>query len=452
MFNPFKTPVVKARTDIKLRKPKMSRFVIFLLNWLGRLYLFLFYGIARICLRGEMDLFHAFKRALAGESRCIIAFRHPNGGEPSLLAWFFLFRLRFLAAMHGVRFSRKAHAIFVYGYDVARWGGWVARFVLPRIGGMPIHHSKIDREGMSRIYDALVNGPYPVAISPEGQVSYSIETVPRLEQGAIRIGFHAAERLNDINSNIPLEILPITIHFRFGSWGRITMELLIRRIEKYTSAGKSREKRKLGFPERMSIARDHVLEVNEKRYQIKTDKSLSCEERLDAIMNAAMQTAESILGVKTEGDFFSRVYTLFQTCWDRIVIPGVDTFRDKTGIERGSADLLAGEAWYASRHVELVNLVWYIKKSEIPTESTPLHQKVEYVQNLWDLISRSVGGAYAERISILPRRVIIQSGLPINLSTRLRDYKNDRKAAVQTALDDLEKAYLDCIDKVNKRE
>jgi len=123
-----------------------------------------------------------------------------------------------------------------------------------------------------------------------------------------------------------------------------------------------------------------------------------------------------------------------------------------TVIERGAADLLAGEAWHAGRHIELIDLAWYFKQSAIPPDDAPLHHKVEYVQNLYDFINRSIGGAYSDRISILPRRVIIQCASPINLSAKLKDFKQDKKTVIQQVMTDLENAYLDCINKVNKRE
>ncbi|MCL2479410.1 MAG: acyltransferase, partial [Treponema sp.] len=238
--------------------------------------------------------------------------------------------------------------------------------------------------------------------------------------------------------------------FRFGSWGVFTMELLIRKIEKYT--GGNRERRKLPFSRRMELAREHILSTNEKRYGIRTDTDLSFEKRLDTVIDAALKTAERILNVRTEGEYFSRMYSLRQICWDRIVLPGVTSLDNMSGIERGTADLLAGEAWHAGRHVELIDLSWYLRTVPVPADDSPLHFKVEFVQNLWDFINRSIGGAYSNRISILPRRVIIQSAPPINLSERLASFRKDKKTAVQTTMADLESAYLDCINKVNQSE
>ena len=450
MHRNYKTPVTKVYPDIKLPEPGVSKLVVFLLKVLGRLYLFLFYGIARIVYQDDKILFEAFRRALAGESRCIIAFRHPNGGEPQLLTWFFLFKLRYLAAREGIRFARWPHAVFVYGYEVVRWGGWVSRFIMPGVGAMPIHHSKIDSKGMDRIFKAIINGPYPLALAPEGQVSYTTDRVPRLEPGVIRIGFQAAERLAKKGSEIPLEILPLSVHFRFGSWGTLTVELLLRKIEELT-CNAHRERRKLPFLERLRLCREHILSVNEDRYLIKRDDSLSFEERLEQVIYAALETAERMLGIKGEGELFPRMYLVRQVCWDRIFLPDVDDLESMTNVQRSVKDLMAGEGWYIARHQEVVDFCWYFRVP-LPTEETALHNKIEYVQNLWDFANRTMGGAYSNRVSIYPRKVIIKAHPVINLSERLSSYHSDKKAAVDTALVDLEKAYLDCIEEANREE
>ena len=60
-----------------------------------------------------------------------------------------------------------------------------------------------------------------------------------------------------------------------------------------------------------------------------------------------------------------------------------------------------------------------------------------------------MGGSYSNRVSIFPRKVLIQAAPPINLSERLGDYKSDKKTAVTTAMTDLEKAYLNNISEAN---
>jgi hypothetical protein len=447
MRKPYKLPEIRALPDLRIPEPRISKCFIFIARFLGRLYLFLVCGVSKVVLRNGAPLFDAFRRALAGESRCIIAFRHPEGSEPQILGWFLLFKLRRLAARQGIRFARRPHLIFVYGYEVVRWGGWVSRAVLSRLGALPVHHARMDSGSMARIYKAILDGPYPLALAPEGQVSYTADSVPRLEPGAIRIGFGAAEKLAKAPGSPPVEILPLSFEFRFSPRCEQALERFLRKIEKYASLSRQ-DAKKLTFCERLKLCRDHILEVNETRYGLKAAPELSFEERLDRVIDAALETAERILGQKAGGDTFMRLYHLRHICWDRLILPGVESLDQMSEVERAAADLAAGEAWYASRSLELVDFSWYFRRP-LPGEDDPLHQRIEYVQNLWDFANRTMGGAFTERKRVCPRKVIIRAAAPINLSGRLADYKNDRKSAIDAAMADLMKAYLDCIDPVD---
>ncbi|MDR1930515.1 MAG: acyltransferase [Treponema sp.] len=456
MYRPYIKPVAEASPDVKVPKSRRSKFVLLVCRILGRIYLFFFLGVVRIVLRKGEHIAGAYKRALAGDSRCIIAFRHPNGGEPQLLMWFILFKLRAMARKFRIRFAKQPHVSFVYGYEVVRWGGVIARWVMPGLGSLPVHHAKVDSDGMARIFKAISEGPYPLAIAPEGQVSYTTEAVPRLEQGTVRIGFKAADRLYREGKTCPVEILPVSIHFRYGRMGQWSLNKLLRKIEKYTGFGGLRDK--APFSERLRRARDRILEHNEKRYRLSPQGSAdgnqdsasgnrgSFDERIDAIMDAALDRAEKILGIKTKGnDLMERVYHIRQICWDRMIIPGITSFKGRSLMERAVADLNCGEAWYASRHMELVDFCWYFR-IPIPEETAPLYIKLEYVQNLWDFANRSMGGAYSNRVfNVHPKRVLIQVAPVINLSARLKEYHENKKEAIKAVMEDLKNSFLDCI-------
>ncbi|MCL2441535.1 MAG: acyltransferase [Treponema sp.] len=450
MYKPYKSPVNRVFPDIKLPEPRISMFVVFLLRVVTRIYLLLFYGITHIVSHKEKTLFESFQKALAGKSRCIIAFRHPNGGEPQLLTWYFLFKLRFNALRNGIRFCRWPHAVFVYGYEVVRWGGWVARFIMPNVGAMPIYHSKMDSKGMARIYKAISDGRFPLAIAPEGQVSYTADTIPRLEPGVIRIGFQAAVNMEKTNPGCPVEILPLSIHFRYGPWGKGTVELLLRYTEKLCGFTR-KETRNLTFIERLLKSREYILSVNEERYKIKINGSETFEERLEKVAYTALETAERMLNIKGEGDFHARIYMVRQICWDRIYLPDIYDLKNMPQIERSTKDIGAGEAWYVSRHQELADFSWYFFQQN-PTEETILHNKIEFSQNLHDFASRTMGGAYSNRVSIFPRKVIIKTAPVINLTERLPSYREDRRAAISNTLKYLENAYIDNINEMNRME
>jgi len=203
---------------------------------------------------------------------------------------------------------------------------------------------------------------------------------------------------------------------------------------------------------RLEKCRDFILEVNEKRYNINTDTSLSFEQRLETMTNAALQAAERMLGLKSEGEFFMRLYKVRHECWDRIFLPDMEKLRDFPKIKRSIKDLGAGEAWFISRHQELADFSWYFK-NPVPAEETALHLKVEYVQNLWDFANRSMGGTITTRVNILPKKIIIQAAPVLELTSRLDEYKKDKKNTISAVLSQLEEAYINCINeiKINER-
>jgi hypothetical protein len=324
---------------------------------------------------------------------------------------------------------------------------------MPRLGAMPVHHAKLDSIGMARIYRAIIEGPYPLAIAPEGQVSYTSETVPRLEQGTVRIGFQAAEKLDKAGKTCPVEVLPVSVHFRYGRWARVSLERLLRRIEKYVGT-EMKGRSGTPFPERLRRCRDTILALNEKRYGIVPEEGSSFAERVDAVMELALDSAEKILRIRPggDGDIIGRLYHIRQICWDRIYVPEMENPEAISRVERSLADLRAGEAWYASRHMELVDFVWYFRVP-IPQEDALLHLKIEYVQNLWDFANRTMGGASTKRvINPHPRRVILQVAPPLNLTERLSEYHRDKKEAIASAMDALRDAYLGCIEEVKRRD
>ncbi|MDR2150288.1 MAG: acyltransferase [Spirochaetaceae bacterium] len=433
MYRPYKKPLEAAFPDIVVPKPYISKITVGIARLIARLYLCPFIGTARLSIHGSEELFQSLNRAFSKRSRCILAFRHQNGCEPQILGWFVLFKSKKLARRAGIHFPRRPHLIFVHGYEVLRWGGKVAQAVLPRLGALQIYHAKIDSEGVRRLNQTLMDGPYPLTIAPEGQVSYFTDYIPHLESGAIRIGLNVAEHLG---AEIPVELLPVSVLFRYGKTGQRRMEMMLRLIEQRAGLKNTG----LPFDKRLEQCRDKVLSVNEKRYALTPTASNSLEERLDALTEAALTRTEEILGVKKEGTPFARMYALRQICWDRIFIPGIYNLSTLNKLERSVADLQAGEAWYAGRHLELVDFICYFKVP-IPKEDAPLRSKVEYVQQLGDFMNRTRGGVFADRKTIKPAEIVISTAPSLNLSRRLDEYRRDKKTTIASILDELKEAY-----------
>jgi hypothetical protein len=236
MRKPYYHPTTIASPDITLPEPFLSNTAMTLARILGRSYLRFVLGIANIKLKNTDRMIDSFDRTLSGKTSTILAFRHPYGDEPQLLGLTALSRFTKIAKKAGTRFPINAHIAFVHGYEVPRWSGAFVRWLLPRIKAMPVYHAKMDSAGMTRIYRALEDGPYPVGIAPEGQVSYNSEMLQRLEKGVIRIGFQSANNLDKHGSEKNLEILPVSIHYRYKkqTWNQLCK--IINKIESYTNS------------------------------------------------------------------------------------------------------------------------------------------------------------------------------------------------------------------------
>jgi 1-acyl-sn-glycerol-3-phosphate acyltransferase len=434
MKKPFAVPVVRAIPAVKTAEPRIRSWFVFLARFVGRFYIAGFAGNARIYLDecAVCNFIPAMERALSRKSRCIVAFRHQNGWEPQVLMWFALYRLAKFAGQCGFRFSLPPRLLFVHGYELFRWGGPLLRFALPRFGAMPIRHVKLDNAGLKRIYRCLREGPYPLAIAPEGQVSYALAEEPRVEPGTVRIGLAVAEALltrsaasgsRFARDGCPaVEILPVSLYPEYGEDALPAVEGLLRRVEGICGIGDGFSASGPTCPrliERFLRCREVILALNEKRYGLaREDAARDGRDfgvRLDAVVDAALQSAAAILRIACpSGDTMGRLYAIRQICWDRIFPENID-LGSLSDLERAVLDLNAGEAWYAARHMELADFSIYFRGP--PGES--MVSMVEYVQNLYDFANRTMGGIYGTRKNIAPAAIRISAAPVINLTEML---------------------------------
>jgi hypothetical protein len=68
---------------------------------------------------------------------------------------------------------------------------------------------------MKNIRAVLRDGNSPLGIVPEGQISYHSETLPRIVQGTVRIGFWCASELEKATRPEKVLILPISVHYQY---------------------------------------------------------------------------------------------------------------------------------------------------------------------------------------------------------------------------------------------
>lgn len=447
---PYAKPITVAYPDVGLREPRVSTCALGLARSVLGAYLRLALGFERVELRGGDELAKAFAGALARERRLILAFRHPYGDEPQLLSWVFLRGVEREARRVGVSLPVRPHAVFVHGYEVPRWSGALVRWLLPRVGAMPVHHSKMDSAGMARIRAAIEDGPYPLALSPEGQVSYTGDDVPRLEPGAVRIGLQAADRLAKAGRAARVELMPISVRYRYGPRARRSLLRLLARLETFVGAERVGDDEPI--VDRLARCLGAVLGEAERQYGLvpagygdRSDGGVAA--RVGAVVEAALSAGERLLGIERgAGDAIERLYRIRQIGWDRVFLPPAEDPRSVSSLRRAVLDRGAGEAWYAMRHMELADFAWYLRSGPPAADGgATTGPIVEFAQNLWDFANRLAGGAISGRLEVRPKRAVVTASAPIDLSARLDDYRRDRKAAQAAVMDELKRSYTACI-------
>ncbi|MFA5851268.1 MAG: hypothetical protein WC820_01080 [Spirochaetales bacterium] len=465
-------PISEAQPARNLAEARVRPGLVALFKLISPFYLHALLGFSSIELRHAERLVNAYRDFFSGKTRLLIAFRHPYGDEAQLMGYVIAKLVGKEAARLGVKLRRPPHAHFIHGYEVPLWAGAFERWLLPRVGAVPVYHTKLDTKSIGRIRSLMKDGEYPIALAPEGQVSYSSETIPRLESGAAHICAWCVDDLARESRKENVVILPISVHHRWGAASEKRLDALIGTIEKQcgisppTGTSPSVTPPNAASPNvtlsvapppiasrfnRLSAAADFILDAAERHYarfygaSIPRQGDPSRAERLDDLRKAALSAAERAFCLKPEGDEIRRVYKIRQTGWDRIFRADIERPDSLPGLGRALADRVAGEAWYASRHMELVDLTYYLDFDRLKRDD-PLDLYIETAQNYYDLIARLEGGNISNRIGIRKKRATIIVGEPIPASERLSSFGRNRKTAIEALTLDLKRAYTDCIE------
>ena len=418
-------------------------------------------------LRGAERLVRAWRDFQDGRARLILAFRHPYGDEPQLFSYLFDRVVPHEARRLGAALPRRTHARFVHGYEVPLWSGPFVRWLLPRVGAVPVYHARHDSASIARIRAIARDDDFPIALAPEGQVSYRSESLPRIENGTARIAFWCAEDLERAGRSMPVLVLPLSVHYRRDEREIGKIEALVSGLERRCGITPPRAPapgspaRRAALKSRLAALELALLGLAESLYGLVgpgpsasttgagAAAPLTRDSRRAALIDAALGRAESMLGIDGahgSTDRITRLYHVRQRGWDRIY---PDRGLAAMGpLERRLADRRAGEAWYAMRHMEMVDLAWYLDSDYVEgpgNEGPSFDRLVEWAYSLADLASRLTGGDISNRPNVLRKRAVVIAAEPIDVGGRLSDYRRNRKAAVEGVTAELARAYHACI-------
>jgi hypothetical protein len=430
---------VQARGAFPREEPRFVPWVYAFMRLASPLYDRWVEGIAGFQTRGVERLIEAYQRFYRREARLLLAFRHTAVHDAQVMVQLVTRILPREARRRRQALGGLPHAHFLYGRNLVLWAGGGAAFLIPRIAGLPVANRRADARGLGDVRRFLSEGPHPVALAPEGQVTYHNHLLGPMERGSARLAVWCLEDLEKAGRGEEVLVLPVGLEYRFA---RSPQRLLEQLIGSITRTGGLR-------PPDPGPARERLLELTGQllakieAYYARFFPAAppgppagDLRERIERVCDAALRVAERFMRLRPEGDLLGRLFTVRQRGWDFLFRGDVPPAGQASALDRLLADRLADEAYLQLRHHELVDVLEYVRPDYIGPGAS-LNRQVEYALNLADVENRLMGGDVSSRFSPRGKRVRIRIGEPLEvrrLCAGAGPASRSRTAAVLEAL------------------
>ncbi|NCC65885.1 MAG: hypothetical protein EOM15_14665 [Spirochaetia bacterium] len=304
----------------------------------------------------------------------IFAFRHSAKEDAPLL-------------LVGIR---NTHLRFLYGRDVLNWAGKVTSFIFPRLGFIAVQNRGTNKEGLSFLKNEVQKGKFPLALAPEGQVTYHMYRCSPIQIGVANIALWALETGKEVS------IVPLAVGYRYDE----SLTDLIKSWQEKTRVQLCQDSCK----NQILSAYEQSLEIVASSFQLETNKDLSFIERRDVLCDAILAQAEDLAGLQNrEGTILDRLFRLRFIAED--VLFG-STERQENLVHKTREYL---------KNCQVVDILEYLDPSylEGPDQEGRMY---ESVLNLLDLQNRLEGGTINSRYSPRIKQAVIYAGDAVVLS------------------------------------
>ena len=407
-------------------------------------------------------LAQAYQEFQQGDSRLLLAFRHPSVDDPYCLGHAIWHLLPQFAQQQGIKLTQPIHFHFMYDRGIPLWAGKSVGWCYSRLGGTPIQRGKVDRQGLKSARDLLVNGRFPLAAAPEGATNGHNEIVGPLEPGLAQIAFWGVEDLIQAGRSPKLFILPIGIQYSYINqpWERI--EKLLTGLE--MDCGIPSNNHCLEPPilyQRLLQLATHLLTTMEEFYQrfyqqnfaslpplptlqefanIEITSTEEINEKitihLQALLHSALSVAENYFHIPSKGNFIDRCRRLEQAGWDYIYRDDIKDVTELTILEKSLANRIATEASLRMWNMRIVESFVAVTGKYVKERVTP-ERFAETTLLLWDMINKIKSSNTWQRPRLGEQRVNVTIGTPIAVYDRWSDYQNSRRQTVAKLTSDL---------------
>ena len=412
----------------------------------------------------------AMERFQAGESRLLLAFRHPSVDDPACLAHLIWRDLPREGRRLGRRWRPFPHFQFLYDRGIPLWAGPRIGWLLQRLGGCSIQRGKLDTAALRTARQLLLDGPYPLAVAPEGATNGHNERLSALEPGAAQLAFWTADDLAKAQRPEAMTVLPIGVQYRFSGNAWPAIEALLCQLERECGLAAHPAPHPVPNPDpealypRLFALAERMLTLMETFYRDSYHRDLpatptaaaataaapanagapptsataatanqALAERLKRLLETALAEVEESLAIEPRGDLASRCRRLEQAAWDRLYLAA-----PPTALERGLADRLAEETAQRLWHMRLVES--FVAVSGDYVKERPSQERfADTLLLLWDTQARILGRDPGTRPRLGPRTALVSLGEAMAVTPLLDDYHRDRRRAVARLTTDLQR-------------
>ena len=404
-------------------------------------------GIPQIAVINGAVLAEIYSQFQQGNLRFLMAFRHVEVDDPLCGLYLLSRAVPQAAQQQGLSLRTPIHAHFLYERGMTLWAGTWLGWAFSRLGGIPIRRGqKPDWSGLRQARKVMSRGDWPLAVAPEGATNGHSERVGPLEPGTAQLGFWCVEDLARSGRNETVAILPINIQYRYvePAWPRLGR--LLTQLEQ--NSGLPVDDGGTEAPEAVIYARimrlgDHLLTKMEAFYRrfyhqkqlfTYSDTHLACSERLQMLLESALQVGEQYFNIPAYGNLGERCRRLEEAGWTDIYRDDLPDRNTLSLLDQGLADWLAQEASLRMLHMRLVETFVAVTDTYL-VENPSFERCAEITLLIFDMLARLKGDKLPRRPRLGNRRAILTVGEPISVTDRWPQYKSSHQAAKQAVMD-----------------
>jgi len=313
--------------------------------------------------------------------------------------------------------SDAPHTHFLYGKDVLNWAGFLARWMFPAIGGIPVVNGRMEKESHSVIRDILTNGRFPVAFAPEGQVTYHTYRTFPFSAGTSKLAAWTHQDLRRDGRNESVVVLPMAICYRYAKDMTKLLTTITGLLDKLTGLKTiDTDDKRQALLDTTTFLIDTLENSYASAYPRIVDFSTQTElgKRIRRLCDMILRCHEATLGYKSKGEILDRVFKVRYWVMDSLHRDDID-LHTVSPVERSLANHRAFVAAAAAEHQQIVDLLEYVQPDYI-APGCSLTRLAEYGMNLLDLCNRISGGDVDSRFFCKGMRARILFGEPIDAS------------------------------------